>query len=139
MKSRRSMMKISATIFLALLLLGATQARAQDCSRISFARGRTTAVINGKVDAKKSACYNLRARKGQQMIVHLTVHGTSPKHNVYFQISPEPASAEESTDVLPGASNVADWEGTIPYTNDYGIVVIADKGSYTFTLEVTIR
>ena len=139
MKSRRSMMKISATIFLALLLLGATQARAQDCSRISFARGRTTAVINGNVNAKQSVCYNVRARKGQQMIVHLTVHGTSPKHNVYFQISPEPASAEESTDVLPGASNVADWEGTIPYTNDYGIVVLADKGSFTFTLEVTIR
>jgi hypothetical protein len=138
MKSRRSMMKISATIFLALLLLGATQARAQQCSRISFARGRTTAVIKGKVDAKKSPCYNLRARKGQQMIVHLTVHGTSPKHNVYFQISPEPASAEESTDVLPGAEGV-DWEGTIPYTNDYGIVVIADKGSFTFTLEITIR
>jgi len=132
------MMKISATIFLALLLLGATQARAQECSRISFARGRTTAVINGKVDAKKSPCYELRARKGQHMIVHLTVRGTSQKHNVYFQISPEPASAEESTDVLPGAENVADWEGTVPYTNDYGIVVIANKGSFTFTLEVTI-
>jgi hypothetical protein len=132
------MKKISVTVFLALLLLGATQARAQQCSRISFARGRTTAVINGKVDAKKSPCYNLRARKGQQMIVHLTVHGTSPKHNVYFQISPEPESAEESTDLLPGAEGV-DWEGTVPYTNDYGIVVIAAKGSFSFTLEVTIR
>jgi hypothetical protein len=133
------MKKISVTIFLAVLLIGATQARAQQCSRIKFAPGRTTIVINGKVSAKKSPCYNLRARKGQQMIVHLTVHGISSKHNVYFQISPEPESAEESTDLLPGANSVADWEGTIPYTNDYGIVVLADKGSFTFTLEVTIR
>ena len=139
MKPGRTINNIAVTIFLALFLLGATQARAQECSRISFARGRTTAVINGKVDAKKSPCYNLRARKGQHMIVHLTVHGSSPKHNVYFQISPEPASAEESTDLLPGANSVVDWEGTIPYTNDYGIVVLADKGSFSFTLEVTIR
>jgi len=36
MKPGRTMNNISVTIFLALFLLGATQARAQECWRISF-------------------------------------------------------------------------------------------------------
>jgi len=126
------MKKIIAAFFLALLV-GASGAWAQ-CARIRFARGRTTAVINGKVDAKKHACYDLHARDGQRMTVHLT----SPGKRARFYISPN----EYDADTLEGADGVTDWEGELSSASGAGnftIVVEGPRAGATFTLEVTIR
>ena len=128
------MKKIAATIFLALLLLGATQARAQQCARIRFARGRTTAVLNGKVGSNKYACYKLHARDGQRMTVHLT----SPDKRARFSARGD----EYDADSLPGADDVTDWEGELQDNSGAGIFIIsvhAPRAGATFTLEVTIR
>jgi hypothetical protein len=118
---------------LLVLVVGASGAWAQ-CSRIKFARGRTTAIINGRAGAKKSACYKLHAREGQHMIVHLT----SPDKKATFSIGPD----EYDADFLSGASDVKDWEGDLSSASgngDFLIFVGASKTGATFTLEVTIR
>ena len=127
------MKKITAVFFLALLLTAASGVRAQ-CSRIRFARGRTTAVINGKVGRNKHACYDFRAREGQQMTVHLT----SPDKRARFYIAPNDYDA----DFLDGANGVTDWEGELGSASGSGnfrIVVDGQRAGATFTLEVTIR
>ena len=63
------------TVFLLLMMLTAASGVRAQCSRLKFAKGRTTAVINGKVDKSKHACYDLHARDGQRMTVHLTSPG----------------------------------------------------------------
>src|SRR5438270_9857342 len=68
----KSMKTIVGLFFLALLF-GASDARAQ-CDgpkRVAFQRGLTTAVLKGAIPASKAICYQLRARGGQKMIVHL--------------------------------------------------------------------
>ena len=126
------MKKIAATIFLALLLLGAAQARAQ-CTRIRFAPGRTGTVINGRVGPNKYAHYCLHAREGQRMSVHLT----SPDKRVTFSIAPDGYDA----DFLEGADGVTDWEGELGSASGAGDFIFAVGGSRagsTFTLEVNI-
>ena len=68
------MKKITTPFFLVLLLTAASGVRAQ-CEGpkcVAFLRGTTTAVIKGAVGVRKAVCYQLRARAGQRMIVHLT-------------------------------------------------------------------
>ena len=127
------MRKITAVSLLLVLLTAASGVRAQ-CSRIRFARGRTTAVINGKVGKNRHACYDFRAREGQQMTVHLT----SPDKRARFYIAPNDYDA----DFLDGANGVTDWKGELGSASGNGsfsIVVEGLRAGATFTLEVTIR
>src|SRR4051794_31640236 len=110
------MKKISATIFLALLLIGATQARAQQCSPIRFAPGRTSAVINGKLNAKGWGCYKLHVRDGQRMTAHLT----SPDRRARLSMT----AAEYDSDFVTGADSVADWEGELTSASGNGDFLI---------------
>ncbi len=124
--------KMIAVFFLALLT-GASGAWAQ-CSRIRFARGRTSAVINGKVGAQKIAHYCLHAREGQRMTAHLT----STDKRARFYIAPDGYDA----DFLEGADGVTHWEGDLGSASgngDFIIAVEASRAGATFTLEVTIR
>ena len=126
-------MKKVVALFVSVFLLGTAGALAQRhrTKRIQFERGRTTAVVKGQVDAKTIDNYDIRARAGQRMIVHLT----SPGKNVRFGIALPGFDAGE----LEGASQVTDWEGELPDTGDYNIAVFVKKGAGTYTLEVTIR
>jgi hypothetical protein len=127
------MKKISATIFLALLMLGATQVRA-DCSRIKFARGRTTAVLSGRIGPKKVMCYTLHAREGQ----HMTAHLTSPDKLARFSIVPDGYDA----DFLERGKDVTDWDGELGSASgagDFIIFIEAPRAGSTFTFEITIR
>lgn len=126
-------MKKAVALCVSILLLGAVAVPAQRhrSKRIQFPRGRTTAVIKGRVDAKTIDNYDIRARAGQRMSVHLT----SPGKNVRFGIALPGYDAGE----VEGASNVTDWEGELPDTGDYNIAVYVTKGAGTYTLEVTIR
>src|SRR5690349_13679246 len=117
-----------------LVLVVAASAAWAQCSRIRFARGRTTAVINGKVGPKKSVCYKLHAREGQ----HMTAHLTSPDKRARFSVGPDEYDAE----MIQGAEDVTDWEGDLSSNSgagDFLIFVAAPRAGATFTLEVTIR
>jgi hypothetical protein len=130
-------MKRFAVTLLTLLLFTASTAWAQ--KRVKFPAGRTTAILKGKTTGgpsesggMKPVSYVLRARKGQQITLHLT----SAKKNAVFSVySPgmEPMTG--------GAWEGTDWSGTLPKSGDYEIIVFPrdEATNTTFTLEVTVR
>ena len=123
------MKRIILTTALALLLLGASDARAQ-CDgpkRVAFQRGLTTAVLKGAIPASKAICYQLRARGGQKMIVHLA----APARGVLFTVIPD------GYDVEPLAQDVATWEGVLDETGDYTISVHAPRAGGLAALRMT--
>src|SRR4030095_12603152 len=100
--------------------------------RVRFARGRTTAVLQGAVGRGAEERYILGARAGQTMIVHIT---SREKNAVFTILGPDATAlegAEEGTDAT-------DWTGTLPLNGDYSIWVGPTRGNATYTLEVTIR
>jgi len=131
MKSRPK--AVTFALLLIALVLTAGLALAQRgtsiVSRISFARGRTTAVLTGTVHRGMSHDYLLKTRAGQNMSVHLTARG-----GVSFDI------------LTPGGDSLApyskDWSGDLPESGDYRINVLPDtttERTIPYTLEVTVR
>lgn len=121
---------------LILLLMSGPTAWAQ--KRVKFPPGRTTVVLKGRTTGGPSesggmnpVSYVLRARKGQQMTLHLT----SAKKNAVFGLY------APGMDLVDGAQSVVDWSGTLPKTGNYEIIVFPqdEVTNTTFTLEVTIR
>jgi hypothetical protein len=125
-----------ATLFALLLVTATTEALAQ--KRVKFPPGRTTVILKGKTTGGPSesggmnpVTYVLRAKKGQQMILHLT----SAKKNAVFGLY------APGTELVEGAQSIADWTGTLPKTGDYEIIVFPEDEmtNTAFTLEITIR
>ena len=107
----------------------ATQCRRADTpirKQLRFARGRTTAVIKDTVRLCTSHEYNLRARAGQTMSVHL-VTGNRTSFTVYTP-----------SDRIEEADGVKDWTGELPEDGEYQITIGTDATA-AYTLEVTIR
>ena len=130
------MKKFTAGVIVAILLL-TTTAYAK-IIRVKFPKGRTTVILKGKTTGGPSesggmdpVAYRFRARKGQKMILHLT----SAKRNAVFGVY------APGMDLIEGAQNATDWEGTLPKTGEYEIIVFPEDEmtNTTFTLELTIR
>ena len=137
MKHQGVRLRASAIVAAALLCVCATVG-AQNQSgtvterRIKFARGRTTAVVNGSINYAHSDVYTLGARKGQTM----TLHVASRNPEVSFSVSAPSSSPVE------GAFGVRDWSGELPESGDYTITLVNNRehgGASAYTLEVTIR
>ncbi len=129
-------MKRFACLLLGLLLIAPTTWAKS--TRVRFPPGRTTVILKGRTTGGPSESggmdpvnYILRARKGQQMTVHLT----SAKKNAVFAIY------LPGMDLLEDAQNGKDWSGTLPKSGAYEIMVFPeDEATDTsFTLEITIR
>ena len=130
-------MKRLAVVVLALLLFMANTTLAKTI-HVKFPPGRTTVILKGKTTGGPSEsggmdpiAYKLRARKGQQMTLHLV----SAKKNAVFGVY------LPGMDLLEGAQNVTDWSGPLPKSGDYEIMVFPEDEATntTFTLEITIR
>ena len=129
-------MKRYIVALLVLVLIAAPTALAS--KRIKFPPGRTTVILKGKTTGGPSesggmnpVSYVLRARKDQQMTLHLT---STKKNAVFGLYSP-------GMELMEGAQSVADWSGKLPKTGDYEIIVFPEDEvtNTTYTLEVTIR
>src|SRR6476469_1353544 len=105
--------------------------------RVKFPKGRTTVILKNKTTGGPSesggmdpTAYHVRARKGQQMTLHLT----SVKRNALLVVD------AAGMDLIEGAQSVKDWTGTLPKTGDYEIIVFPqdEATDTTFTLELTI-
>jgi hypothetical protein len=97
--------------------------------RITFQRGRTSAIVSGTLKRGTSHDYLLRANRGQQMIVHLAT-----KADMGFEIM------TPSKDVM--AEYTQDWTGPLPMSGDYRINVLpptTTEAPASYTLEVTVR
>jgi hypothetical protein len=129
-------MKRFVFAFLVLTLLTGSTVWAKTI-RVKFPPGRTTVVLKGKTTGGPSESggmdpitYQLRARKGQQMTLHLT----SAKKNAVFGIySPGMELIE--------VQNPTDWSGVLPKSGVYEIMIFPqdEATDTTFTLEIAIR
>lgn len=129
MKQTSPVLRVAAAAM--LLLLIAPWAPAQVERRVRFARGRTSAVLKGKIVNGEGVVYVLGAGRGQTLIANVST--TSPNHDVVFSIEgPDGAGLMEDVDT--------GFTGTLPKTGDYRISVGAiESQNASFTLEVTIR
>ena len=119
-------------VFFASLLLATCAFAAQKglTKRVRFQRGRTTAVLKNSVVRGTVDRYLLGARKGQQIIVHITSVENNAVFNIYTpQGGTLAGEGEDSTD----------WSGTLPASGDYVIEVGGTRGNATYTLKVTVR
>ena len=126
---------IAASVAAVLILSTTASAR---IIRVKFPKGRTTVILKNKTTGGPSEsggmdpiAYHVRARKGQQMTLHLT----SAKGNAVFGVY------APGMDLVEGAQSVKDWTGTLAKTGDYEIIVFPkdEATNTTFTLELTIR
>lgn len=124
------MKRIVSVILLVLCCAFVMEAQQDKSTRVRFQKGRTTAILTGRLERDSIRRYVLSARAGQTLIAHVT----SPKGGVQFDVF-----LRSDRDALEGAEDVKDFEGTLPRSGDYVISVYETKGRSPFTLEVTIR
>lgn len=134
--NQNHMRKVSVAV-LALLLLLAGTAWAKTI-RVRFPKGKNNVVLKGRTTGGPSESggmdpitYTFRARKGQRLTLNLT----SEKKNAVFGVY------APGMDLVEGAQTVNDWNGTLPKTGQYEIIVFPeDEATDTnFTLKITIE
>jgi hypothetical protein len=99
--------------------------------RIEFEVGAVSAVVENAVVSGTRDRYLLWARAGQEMMVELS----SLEDNAALTVTAPDGR------VLAGEGQGADvqsWEGSLPQTGDYAIVVAPIRGNATYELEVTV-
>lgn len=101
--------------------------------RLKFARGRSSATVEGAVVRGDRDDWIIGARKGQRLIIRVT----ALEKNAEFQLL-DRASGR----YLKGAGEMDDatrWTGRLPRTGDYLIRVGGTRGNATYKLHVSIR
>jgi hypothetical protein len=114
-----------------ILILAANCANAQD--RIKFAKGESSATVEGGIARGETHYYLVKAKKDQWMVVTIM----SVEDNAVFQII-----NKKTGNYLPGAEEETDikrWEGYLPSSGDYKIVVGSIRGGAEYTLKVLIE
>ena len=112
---------------------------------IRFARGASKAEVEGAVIRGERALYSFKARAGQ--IASLRI--SALEDNAVFQLYAPGAKPEMRDsvpeilgDALPGAGEGEDavrWEGSLPDSGAYLLVVGPTRGNAEYRLTVTIR
>jgi hypothetical protein len=107
-------------VFLALLFAASSPAaRAESeirTERVRFAKGATSAVVEGTIKGHQTVDYVLGASKGQSMNVSIATRNTA----TYFNIL---APGETEVAFFNGSVGENQYEGVLPATGDYKIRV----------------
>ena len=122
------------TIFFSVIVLfiAVSGLRAQT-ERIKFARGESSATVEGRIARGEVYNYLVKASRNQYMIVTIM----SVEDNAVFQIV-----NKKTGEYLTGAEDGTDakrWEGELPSSGDYKIVVGSTRGGSEYTLKVTVE
>ena len=132
MRTRTTSLKASTLGLLLLLALGAPHAPAKALAekRITFGRGRTSAVVRGVLTkAGKGGDFVVRARTGQTMSLKLVARGDT----VFILQSP-------TNENLAGEGGKGSADFDLRETGDYHLSVTNREGRRTpFTLTVKVR
>jgi hypothetical protein len=113
---------------------------------IFFATGSTKGTAGGHVLRGERDLYSVGAKAGQVMTVTIT----APDDNAVFQIYEPGTSAERDSDgilafkgkALPGAGDGDDatrWNGRLPRSGTYLIVVGGTRGNARYSMDVKIE
>ncbi|MDQ6785889.1 MAG: hypothetical protein M3033_03605 [Acidobacteriota bacterium] len=127
-----------------LLIFSLTFAFAQD-KRISFAKGKTVAVVSGKLKKGGETQYVFRARKGQRAIIKLTADNND--NDTYFSLAYADGFEAVFLDFKGRKYYTQEevetvfWDGRLPKSdeNDYYIRVVSKKRAVGYKLEVTLK
>lgn len=117
---------------LALVLWGSLAMAADHIKPVQFAKGKSGAEIKSTVVRGDRDVYKLSARAGQVLQVSLK----SLEDNAVFQIV-----QSQTGKYLKGAAEGQDtkkWNGALPATGEYRIIVGGTRGNATYTLMIHI-
>lgn len=139
-------MKISKLLIaLAFPLVCMSALGRPNLNEISFTKGKSAATINSSVVRGEVKYYTLRAREGQRLSATIT----APEKNAVFQIyrpgyafTPDQSTLAATSASLQGAGETDDaatWEGELPNTGKYLIVVGGTRGNATYRLNISVR
>ncbi|MEJ2601502.1 MAG: LysM domain-containing protein [Anaerolineales bacterium] len=99
-------------------------------ARISFATGATSATVSGNLSAHASQYYILRALKGQQLKVSVSPQDENVRMVIY---------GFDGNVLRSGMSSAPpSFNGTLPSTQDYIVVLSAGDQAFSYTMKVTI-
>ena len=132
------------------LLLGCCAASAAEPiptpKAIFFARGSSSGTVGGQVLRGERALYSLKAAKGQSLTVTLT----TPDDNAVFQIyEPDTAIGRDADGLLEfkgqplegaeGGRDTTRWQGRLPRTGTWLIVVGSTRGNARYSMDVKVE
>jgi hypothetical protein len=120
-------------LFAAIIVLIISVSSINSQTRIKFKKGESSATLDGGIARGETHYYLVKASKDQWMVVTIM----SVEDNAVFQIIDKKTGhylpgAEESTDIKR-------WEGYLPSSGDYKIVVGSIRGGSEYTLKVSIE
>jgi len=126
--------KLRAALAVVLLLVGSAAAPAKGVNRkVRFPRGSTSTTIDGAVARGDRDRYTIAAKAGQRMTVGLV----SLENNAVFQIY-RPGGKRALASAGTG-DDAANWEGELPATGAYVIVVGGTRGGAEYSLSISIE
>ena len=130
---------IIPAVFAVVVLSGAHAVFAQNMSgtvvekRVTFARGKHSAILRGNAKYAMSYVYKLNAKAGQTMNVTLTGKNSELSFSI---VRPDDETIEESF-------GVKEWKGELPLSGDYSVIIVMNdeqaKAGVPFTLNVEIK
>lgn len=119
------------------LILPLSSAQAGKEQRVRFQKGRTTAILKGKLprEIAEYDAYIVRGRAGQTLTVHLATEDKQAYVKVFaMELGPtEDMLTPEEDDIIQ------DWSGKLPVRGDYSVQVYTNGTGGDYTLEVTLR
>lgn len=128
-KKMNNKMKIFTAITLTIVL-AITALAIQNATRITFAKGKSSATMTGSVGDSGMKDYILRGRKGQE----LTASVTSPCESVQIIV------IDNGTGNVISENPSTEYADELPGTDDYIVrVQNSDSASCKFTLKVGIK
>lgn len=110
---------------------------ATDGERISFERGKSSAVVSGTISHGERKTYLIAARAGQTIELKVTDGGAN--NDVIFSLY-APDDVNLMGDTEDGGGYDSAWRGKLPKTGDYKIVLnTIESESADFKMSVAIR
>ena len=100
--------------------------------RVKFQRGRSTAVLKGKIVGGSMDLYVLGARAAQRMAARISSPGGGARFDLHFR-------RDQATLESVGPEQTTAYEGDLPETGDYVITVYSDSGDSEYQVEVSIQ
>ena len=98
-------------------------------SRLTFDQGETSTSVDGKATRHRQVIYALRAQAGQTLTVSLT--GSNVGLTIY--------GLQDGQPLVRAEGEATSFNGKLPATQDYILVVVPAVDTVSFTMKVTLK
>ena len=137
-------LKLLALFLLSSLLAG--NALSRDIKReLKFAPGTSSAAVSNAVVRGDRDLYAVTAKAGQTMEIRITAAENNAAFSIYApgaKLVKEDGDDDIKGTTLPGAGTEDDamtWQGKLPQSGKYWIVVGGTRGNAAYKLKISIR